>query len=380
MPRLFTRPPALTGSGDARRPARAHSHRNHTMTETTPESRGRSLRLRSCSAWILTGWLAGCSGGAGDAVPPTDAAAENSSNSAAAAVESAGDVSDRQSAMSRPAAAADNRNDSESPTEFRPLNMSALDGTAGTENAAADASSGREQQTDPDDVIDRLRPLQILLGNWRGTTRREYDGFKAVDNHEWVWDLTTEPARPALTLASDKSPYLRDARLTWDGRNQFTLIGTDSDDVLREFTGDFSEAVAEKVGDDEKLHRTFRLRLVQTDDSVQLVGDGFRWQLEIAQQENNRYLLEVSRVRGTGRLQRLDTVSTQREGTSFAISDTDYGEKTCIISQGLGTISVSFRGQTYWVCCSGCKAAFDEDPEKWIARAQAQQNKSDGTD
>ena len=56
----------------------------------------------------------------------------------------------------------------------------------------------------------------------------------------------------------------------------------------------------------------------------------------------------------------------------FALSDTDYGEKTCIISQGLGTIAVSYQGKTYWVCCSGCKAAFEDDPQRWIARAAEQ--------
>lgn len=65
------------------------------------------------------------------------------------------------------------------------------------------------------------------------------------------------------------------------------------------------------------------------------------------------------------------TVNTQREGTSFALSDTDYGEKTCIISQGLGTISVSHNGKSYWVCCTGCKAAFEDEPEKWIAKWEA---------
>ncbi|MFN9042374.1 MAG: hypothetical protein ACK5YO_39160, partial [Planctomyces sp.] len=64
-----------------------------------------------------------------------------------------------------------------------------------------------------------------------------------------------------------------------------------------------------------------------------------------------------------------DTVSTQRDGTSFALSDTDYAERTCIISEGLGTTEVTWKGRSYWVCCSGCKAAFDEDPETWIARA-----------
>ncbi|MGB4736617.1 MAG: hypothetical protein WBH50_00405, partial [Fuerstiella sp.] len=97
---------------------------------------------------------------------------------------------------------------------------------------------------------------------------------------------------------------------------------------------------------------------------------GEHWQIAFAQQENNRYLLEVAKRRAQAPFRRYDTVSTQREGTSFALSDSDYGDKTCIISQGLGTTAVSYKGKTYWVCCSGCKAAFEEDPALWIARAE----------
>lgn len=100
-----------------------------------------------------------------------------------------------------------------------------------------------------------------------------------------------------------------------------------------------------------------------------MADSGEQWQLAIAQQENNRYLLEVGKRRGKADFARFDTVSTQRDGTSFALSDTDYAERTCIISEGLGTTEVTWKGRSYWVCCSGCKAAFDEDPETWIARA-----------
>ncbi len=83
----------------------------------------------------------------------------------------------------------------------------------------------------------------------------------------------------------------------------------------------------------------------------------------------NRYLLEVAKRRGKAAFARFDTVSTQREGTSFALSDSGYAEKTCIISEGLGTTEIMYKGRSYWVCCSGCKAAFEDDPETWIARA-----------
>ena len=51
------------------------------------------------------------------------------------------------------------------------------------------------------------------------------------------------------------------------------------------------------------------------------------------------------------------------------MSDAGYADKTCIISEGLGTMEVTYKGRSYWVCCTGCKAAFEEDPETWIVRA-----------
>lgn len=227
----------------------------------------------------------------------------------------------------------------------------------------------REQQIQA--IIEKLQPLQILLGRWRGTTRRDYDGFKAVDSHEWIWDLRSHPQQPALVAKSDKSPHLRSARLTWDTALQkFELTGIDGDDVVRKYLGDFTEPVHEVVGSDDKLHQVFRLEFNQQ-ESIESADDAPTelWQIAFAQQENNRYLLEVSRRRGKAEFRRYDTVSTQREGTSFAKSDATYAEKTCIISEGLGTIELTYKGRSYWVCCTGCKAAFEEDPETWIARA-----------
>ncbi|MEZ6130189.1 MAG: hypothetical protein R3C59_16005 [Planctomycetaceae bacterium] len=254
--------------------------------------------------------------------------------------------------------------------DFAPLSTSA----AGSGTSKADTRSAGEAPLSEDAgiraVMLKLKPLQVMLGQWRGTTRKEYDGFKAVDSHEWIWDLKTHPQQPALVVQSDRSPYLKTASLTWNvARSEFQLTATDSSGVTREFAGDYTDPVHEIVGPDDRLHRVFRLQLTQTDQSAERTG-GDVWQIAFVQQENNRYLLEVDKRRGSADFRRYDTVSTQREGTSFAISDSDYGEKSCIISQGLGTIAVSHKGRTYWVCCSGCKAAFEDDPETWIARAE----------
>jgi len=235
---------------------------------------------------------------------------------------------------------------------------------------SGDASAAAESGLDA--VMDRMKPLQILLGQWRGITRKE----QSLVPQQWVWDLKTDPAQPALVLAAGESPYFRDGRLTWlASEKAFEFSGTNSQGQRQVFRGGFSQPPRQVAGDaDDQPQMTFKLELTEatgTDKS----GPGTSWRVVFNQQENNRMLIELSRRRGQGTFRLQDTIGCQREGTSFALSDTDYGEKTCVISQGLGTTAVSFKGKTYWVCCSGCKAAFEEEPEKWIARFEAMKAK-----
>ena len=54
-------------------------------------------------------------------------------------------------------------------------------------------------------------------------------------------------------------------------------------------------------------------------------------------------------------------IGMTREGERLANGNT--GERQCIVTGGLGTISVMHAGKTYYVCCEGCKQAFESDPE-----------------
>ncbi|MEZ6122724.1 MAG: hypothetical protein R3C49_06045 [Planctomycetaceae bacterium] len=311
----------------------------------------------SVTATLLIGlaWVSGCGQPADDAAQTS--APESAPPAAATEPAEPSGISGSMPDVSEPAAPA---------VSFAPLSIDGSSSAANQNSNAASVSAEARHRS----IMEKLKPLQGLLGQWRGTTRKEYDGSKAVDSHEWVWDLKTNPAQPALAVKSDRSPYVRQARLTWDpAGNCFQLICTDQASVERTYTGDFTDPVHEIVGPDDKLHKVFRIAFTQTPESAEQSG-GESWQLALTRQENDRYLLEVEKRRGTAPFRRYDTVSTQRDGTSFAANDSDYGEKECIISQGLGTIAVSYQGKSYWVCCSGCKAAFEEDPETWIARAE----------
>lgn len=233
---------------------------------------------------------------------------------------------------------------------FAPVDLSAKS------NEKVEKSSSENLES----VRSALKPFQVLLGRWNGLSHKKFS-----DQPQWAYDWVTDPKQPSLRITSETSVYIREGRLTYlPESDQFQFTSIDADGAKHTFVGTFTEPIRDVAGDEKKPQRTYKLQLTESAAN----SDGEQWRITFNQPENNRYMLELDRKRGAGQFTRVDTVHTQREGTSFAVSDTDYGEKTCIISQGLGTISVSYKGQSFWVCCSGCKAAFDENPEKWIAK------------
>ena len=42
---------------------------------------------------------------------------------------------------------------------------------------------------------------------------------------------------------------------------------------------------------------------------------------------------------------------------------------------GKGTIAVTYQGKTYYVCCSGCRSEFNENPQKYIDEYHAKKAK-----
>ncbi|MBL8823139.1 MAG: YHS domain-containing protein [Planctomycetia bacterium] len=63
-------------------------------------------------------------------------------------------------------------------------------------------------------------------------------------------------------------------------------------------------------------------------------------------------------------------VGATREGESLAGAAKSSGPE-CVVSGGLGTTKVMHKGETYYVCCSGCLDAFKDDPEKYIKEFKA---------
>ena len=80
-------------------------------------------------------------------------------------------------------------------------------------------------------------------------------------------------------------------------------------------------------------------------------------------------MLHQSRTGQQTQFSRDGEVGYTREGTKLAEERSDGPE--CIVTGGKGTMSLTYKGQTYWFCCTGCRDAFKEDPEAILAEARA---------
>lgn len=309
-------------------------------------SRHLELLLTSVSCSFVMWLIAGCGGGNGDGASSSNATTANS-QSATPAAGAAGTATDAED---------------EAPTEvIAPLSLN-----IGGRSAVSTAQS--EDATDSESLLEAMEPLKVLTGAWRATPQRANTG-DTLEEPNWAWDFRTDPGKPALVMSTNDSPYFRSIRLSYDVEaGEFTMTVVDVDDQTRELRGNFENLPTEFQGDDRRMHVSYKLTLAE----VAPADERDQWQIALNQQDNNRYLVELSRNRSSG-FTRFDTINTQRQGTSFAQADDDYGDRTCIISGGLGTMQVSYEGKSYWVCCSGCQAAFNDDPEKWIARYEESQ-------
>lgn len=191
-----------------------------------------------------------------------------------------------------------------------------------------------------------LGEFNDLIGGWRGIgmPRRGSRVGAWSETAEWIWDFDKNSV--AIDYKIEKGKQLKSAHVTYDPQQKvYRLSGMFADKTNREYEGRLidKKLVFESKPDDGYIHL---LTISKVNEKRSLV-------LYQKRRESSKFLTRVAEVGYT------------RAGTSLAFEGA--GEIECIVTGGKGTIKVSYKGQNYYVCCSGCKIAFDEDPEGVIA-------------
>lgn len=198
-------------------------------------------------------------------------------------------------------------------------------------------------------ILSALEDFNALVGGWRGVGQPQRNSNKGAwtETAEWIWDIKKDHV--AIRYDVKEGKLLASGLLTIDPEKQvFTFDAKLPDNVRRQYTGKLAngkltlESAADETGN---IHQIVITRL------------------------NEKRTLVLYQTRGKDQQQfaRVAEVGYTREGTKLA--EEGVGGPECIVSGGKGTMSTVYKGKTYWFCCTGCRDAFNDDPEGIIAEA-----------
>jgi hypothetical protein len=204
---------------------------------------------------------------------------------------------------------------------------------------------------------DALQALNGLIGSWRGTaipvgTREEQRAFW-TEKIAWQWQFKGKDAW--LKVAFTGSKYFDKGELRYlpeDDTFQFAVETTGKKSLT--FNGHLKERVLTLQSPDDGKKESQRLVFTL------LHADRFLYRYDVKPQ-------------GKALFTAVFKVGAIPEGASFAAGD---GRPECVVTGGLGTIPVVYRGTTYYVCCRGCRDEFNENPEKYLKEYQRKKAKA----
>jgi len=221
--------------------------------------------------------------------------------------------------------------------------------------AALTASAARSADAPALSARQALQPLNNLIGTWRGTgwpagSREEQQKGFWTETIAWEWQFKGKDAW--LKAVFTKGKHFQAGELRYIPDRQ-----------LYEF----------KVTTAAKAKQTFTGKLADLVLTLDREVDTGTERLVLTLLHSNRFLYRLDvRPASKSLFSRRFLVGANKEGVPFVEDD---GRPECIVSGGLGTIAVTYQGQAYYVCCSGCRAEFNENPEKYIKEFQAKKAK-----
>ncbi len=192
-----------------------------------------------------------------------------------------------------------------------------------------------------------LSKLGNFIGEWRGTGQERRGSTKGAwrEEGEFVWDFST--AVPAIKYVVVDGKHVTQSRITWNGNdNLFEMKLTTPENVEQAFSGTWENDKLQFTSTGTNETATQRITFTPLNEKRTLV------------------LFEKASSNATS-FYRVGEVGYTRAGTRLAIPG--GGQRECVVTGGTGTTPVMYKGETYYVCCSGCKQAFDDDPEGIIA-------------
>lgn len=200
-----------------------------------------------------------------------------------------------------------------------------------------------------------LQPFNFLIAPWKGVgtpegTREQKQAGFWTEVVSWQWQFEKDDAWLQVKFDQGRDFVRGELRGLGDDRYQYKLE-TKAGDWLT-----FEGALKEK-----------KLILDRVDPKTK---EAQRITFNLLHANRITYTYDT-KADGKATYVRKYLVGWTNQNESFANNGSVGPE--CIVSGGLGTMQVSYKGKTYYVCCSGCRDEFKANPEKYIAEWEAKQ-------
>jgi len=207
-------------------------------------------------------------------------------------------------------------------------------------------------------ALEALKPFNMLIGKWNANgipdgTPAERDKGQWSEVIDWSWQFKGDEAWLVATF--EKGKYFKRGELRHLPKEnifQFKIETPDKQTLVFQGTLKEHELRLERV--DEKTKATDRLVFSL------LHHNRINYRAEVKPAEKTFYT-------------KLYRVGATKDGDPLV--STGPSEKECVVSGGTGTSTVSYMGKTYYVCCSGCREAFNDNPAKFVAEFEKRRAK-----
>ncbi len=197
-----------------------------------------------------------------------------------------------------------------------------------------------------------LAAVKGYVGDWKGVGGGRGDSAKDSWGEEAEWSWEFKGGRAAMVITSANGHFYTAGKLEpLDKPGQFKFIGTLPDKKTKEeFTGEV-KTEGDNKGD-----------LVLLNDSAP-AGRPTRLTLSLVA-KGARLVTTYEKSVRKGTYAPMAEVGLTLKGSGFGKS---VDMRECVVTGGTGKIAVSYKGQTYYVCCGGCRDEFNENPDKVMA-------------
>ncbi len=205
---------------------------------------------------------------------------------------------------------------------------------------------------DKEEAKEALKALQDYIGEWKGSGQPQ-KGPLWKETVNWGWRFKGNDSWLTVEFKGSKTYKGGEVRYLAD-KERYQLTLTDAADKKLVFLGELKNNYLTFERTDPASKEVQRL-------IMNIAGDGAR------------FIYRVERkAQGTTLWKKEYLVACTKEGESLGAKEK---KQECVVSGGLGTMPVTYKGETFYVCCSGCRDAFNENPEKYIKEFRAKKKK-----